>query len=139
MITQQNVFGIIKIADFGLSQILSTTESTVDGSGTLDYAAPEILTRTPYNKEVDIWAMGVILYRILCGIFPFKGKDNKDLASKIVYEELKFDKNYWENRSKNVQDLIKNCLDKSQESRIKIDDFINHPWFKKNRTKKLSL
>ena len=65
MITQQNDFGIIKIMDFGLSKIVSTQEKMVDGYGTLSYVAPEVLLRTPYNKEVDIWSMGVILYYML--------------------------------------------------------------------------
>ena len=139
MITKQNDSGIIKITDFGLSKIVSPTERMVDGFGTLTYTAPQVITRAPYNKKVDIWSIGVILYKMLSGIFPFDEKDEKKLARKIVMEEFKFDKEHWEKRTQVVQDLIKKCLDKCQETRIGIDDFINHPWFKNNRIKKLSL
>ena len=79
MIIQQNDYGIIKIMDFGFSKIDSTQEKMVDGYETLSYASPEVLIRTPYNKEVDIWSMGIILYYMLCGHLPFKGKKELSL------------------------------------------------------------
>ena len=131
MITQQNEFGVIKIMDFGLSKIVSTQEKMVDGYGTLSYVAPEVLLRTPYNKEVDIWSMGVILFYMLCGHLPFKGNKEVIIAEKIVNDDLEFDEDEWEVRSKKVRDLITSCLKKEPEERITIDEFLNHPWFKK--------
>ena len=131
MITQQNDFGVIKIMDFGLSKIVSTQEKMVDGYGTLSYVAPEVLLRTPYNKEVDIWSMGVILYYMLCGHLPFKGNKEVIIAEKIVNDDLEFDEEEWEIRSKKVRELISSCLKKEPEERITIDEFLNHSWFKK--------
>ena len=139
MITQQNDYGIIKIMDFGLSKIVSTQEKMVDGYGTLSYVAPEVLLRTPYNKEVDIWSMGVILYYMLCGHLPFKGNKEVIIAEKIVNDDLEFDEEEWEVRSKKVRELISSCLKKEPEERITIDEFINHPWFKKNLRPKNSV
>ena len=139
MITQQNDFGIIKIMDFGLSKIVSTQEKMVDGYGTLSYVAPEVLLRTPYNKEVDIWSMGIILYYMLCGHLPFKGNKEVIIAEKIVNDDLEFDEDEWEVRSKKVRELIISCLKKEPEERITIDDFLNHPWFKKNLKPKNSV
>ena len=139
MITQQNDFGIIKIMDFGLSKIVSTQEKMVDGYGTLSYVAPEVLLRTPYNKEVDIWSMGVILYYMLCGHLPFKGNKEVVIDEKIVNDDLEFDEDEWEVRSKKVRELITSCLKKEPEERITIDDFLNHPWFKKNLKPKNSV
>ena len=131
MITQQNDFGVIKIMDFGLSKIVSTQEKMVDGYGTLSYVAPEVLLRTPYNKEVDIWSMGVILYYMLCGHLPFKGNKEAVIAEKIVNDDIEFNDEEWEIRSKKVKELIASCLKKEPEERITIDKFLNHPWFKK--------
>ena len=139
MITQQNDFGIVKIMDFGLSKIVSTQEKMVDGYGTLSYVAPEVLLRTPYNKEVDIWSMGIILYYMLCGHLPFKGNKEVIIAEKIVNDDLEFDEDEWEVRSKKVRELIVSCLKKEPEERITIDDFLNHPWFKKNLKSKNSM
>ena len=136
---QQNEFGVIKIMDFGLSKIVSPHEKMVEGYGTLSYVAPEVLLRTPYNKEVDIWSMGVILFYMLSGRLPFRGSKEQEVAEKIVYEQLEFDEDDWETRTQKVQDLISCCLEKKAEDRIKINQFINHPWFKKNMKPKLSM
>jgi len=139
MITQQNDYGVIKIMDFGLSKIVSPNERMVDGYGTLSYVAPEVLLRTPYNKEVDIWSLGVILFYMLSGHLPFRGKKEQEVAEKIVYDPLEFDEDDWEIRSQKVRDLITCCLQKKREDRITIDEFINHPWFKKNMKQKYSM
>ena len=139
MITQQNDFGIIKIMDFGLSKIVSPQEKMVDGYGSLSYVAPEILLRTPYNKEVDIWSIGVILFYMLCGHLPFRGSKEDVVANKIVFDNPEFDEDEWETRSKTVRNLIEACLEKKAKNRITIDQFINHAWFKKNMKQKYSI
>ena len=139
MITQQNDFGIIKIMDFGLSKIVSPSEKMIEGYGTLSYVAPEVLLRTPYNKEVDIWSMGVILYYMLSGNLPFRGMKQQEVAEKIIYEDLEFDDDEWETKTQKVQDLISRCLEKNPKDRITIDEFIEHPWFKKKMNQKLSI
>lgn len=100
MVTQKNNFGIIKIMDFGLSKIASSQEKLKGGFGTLSYVAPEILVRDPYNKEVDIWSLGIILFYMLTGHLPFKGKEEDIVADKIVNDDLEFKEEEWENRSK---------------------------------------
>jgi Ca2+-binding EF-hand superfamily protein len=139
MITQQNEYGVIKIMDFGLSKIVSPNERMVDGYGTLSYVAPEVLLRTPYNKEVDIWSLGVILFYMLSGKLPYRGRKEQEVAEKIVYDPLEFDEDDWETRTQRVRDLIQCCLEKKSEDRITIEEFINHPWFKKNMKPKLSM
>ena len=133
MMTETENMSQIKIMDFGLSKIMGPKEHVVDGFGTLSFVAPEVLVRTPYNREVDIWSLGIILYYMLTGILPFDDdSDNEEIIAKmIVFNECKFPKNYWEKRSDDVIDLIKRCLEKSTEKRIKIEDYLNHKWFKK--------
>jgi len=139
LITQPNDLGVIKIMDFGLSRILSPQEKLVDGFGTLSYVAPEVLLRAPYNKEVDIWSLGVILYYILCGHLPFKGRKEIIIAERIVNDELEFDEEEWEIRSQKVKDLISRCLKKEPGERITINEFLSHPWFKKCKKQKYSI
>ena len=94
--------------------------------------APEILSGKPHNKEIDIWSIGVIMYVIINGYMPFGGKTQEEIIESIKYDKLKFYKNKWGVLSQSAEDLIKSCLEKSPEKRISIDEFINHPWFKKN-------
>ena len=60
--------GKIKIADFGLSKIV-WDQSTMTPCGTVGYTAPEIVKDEKYSKSVDMWALGCVLYTLLCG-FP---------------------------------------------------------------------
>ncbi len=62
----------VKLVDFGLSKIVGPKETCTEPYGTLGYAAPEVLRRIPYGKEVDIWGLGIISYILMTGISPFE-------------------------------------------------------------------
>merc|ERR1712137_1413472 len=64
----------VKLADFGLSKIISDgvqKQMMQTACGTPGYVAPEVLTADGYDKEVDLWSIGVITYILLCGFPPF--------------------------------------------------------------------
>ena len=72
-----------KIVDFGLARIMSPGEKCVEPFGTLGYAAPEVICKTPYSKSVDIWSLGVIAYLLLYGTLPFEDKkDSEQMVAK---------------------------------------------------------
>ena len=130
MIMQNNNKINVKIMDFGLSKIVSKEETLNEGFGTLFYAAPEIIQNMPYNKEVDVWSLGVILFYMFTGCYPFMAKEEEEIEEKIINEPVEFKDGEWETISDKLKDLIQKCLEKCPEERITIDDFINHPWFK---------
>ena len=138
MLSEKGDMNQIKIMDFGLSKIMGPKETVDDGFGTLCYVAPEVLLRIPYNNEIDIWSLGVILYFMSSGLLPFDDdSDNEEIiGKKIVFSELKFPKEKWELRDDDFTNLIKICLTKKLELRIKIEDFINDDIFKKHNLKK---
>ena len=132
MLTEASDKGNIKIMDFGLSKILGKKEKSTDGFGTLTFVSPEVLIRKPYNKEVDIWSLGVILYLMLSGDLPFDDPDDieQNIAKSIVYQDVKFPPEKFSKRSKAVIDLIKGCLTKDPKNRIKIDEILKGEWIK---------
>ena len=71
----------IKICDFGISQILThENEYMTARKGTLGYMAPEILKGQKYNKSVDYWSVGVIMFILLCGYPPFMGETDMQVS-----------------------------------------------------------
>lgn len=65
----------IKIIDFGLSNILSQDNMLKTACGSPSYAPPEMLDHRDYcGPMVDVWQLGIILYTMVCGFFPFSGK-----------------------------------------------------------------
>lgn len=68
----------IKVGDFGLSSQFEDGELMTTICGTLSYMAPEILLKVGYDYKVDVWALGCIMYALLIGYLPFRGKINKE-------------------------------------------------------------
>ena len=64
--------GILKLADFGISKIISD-EMLTTHCGTPIYMAPEIFAGSDYDNKVDIWSIGVVMYYLLSGMHPFNG------------------------------------------------------------------
>lgn len=72
--------------------------------GTPSYMAPEILMKKPYHPgPADVWALGVLLYILLCGKFPYKGRTDRELLTRMRINDIKFP----EYMSKEVQTLIR--------------------------------
>jgi len=122
----------VKIMDFGLSKIMGPMEKAADGYGTLSFVAPEVLIRQPYNKQIDIWSLGVILYYMLTGTLPFDDEtDNEEIIARLtVFNELKFPSNKWKGKSRLVRELITKCLIKDPEKRISIENILEDKWVK---------
>merc|ERR1712008_538967 len=77
--------GTVQIIDFGFSTIVPPGKKLKIFCGTPSYMAPEIVARKEYSGFcADVWAMGVLLYALLCGSFPFRGQNDRDLYRKIV-------------------------------------------------------
>ena len=121
----------IKITDFGLSKIVGPKESSKEPFGTLSYAAPEILQGLPYNKSVDIWSFGIILFLLLSGCLPFDDDDDKLTAHNTVYKDPDLYGDHMKGVSKEAIDLIKHCLEKKPDDRIKVMKTLEHKWFSK--------
>lgn len=119
--------GQIKIADFGLSKIVWDNQ-TMTPCGTVGYTAPEIVKDERYSKSVDMWALGCVLYTLLCGFPPFYDESIEVLTEKVAKGQYTFLSPWWDDISKSAQDLISHLLTVDPEKRFTITEFLAHPW-----------
>ena len=132
LMTSDGDDGDIRILDFGLSKISTPNEKCTEPYGTLTYCAPEIILDEPYNKEVDMWSLGVMTYLMVSGRLPFNSDDENKIARKIAFEQPDYCvHSCWKNISSECVDFIKKLLEKDAAKRMLIGDAIKHPWFKK--------
>lgn len=107
--------GHVKLTDFGLCK-----ESLHDGSmthtfcGTIEYMAPEILTRHGHGKAVDWWSLGALMYDMLTGAPPFTADNRKKTIDKI----LKLKLNLPPYLTKEASGLLKRLLKKVASERL---------------------
>jgi serine/threonine protein kinase len=96
----------VKLVDFGLSKTFGPGETCKEPFGTLCYVAPEILLQKSYDKSVDMWSLGVIIYLMLSGTLPFDNDDDKEIARKTIYDEVQMTQSLWQKVSENGKDLV---------------------------------
>ena len=118
--------GNVKLADFGLSNIMKDGIFLYSSCGSPNYAAPELISGKYYNgASIDIWSCGVILYTLLTGSLPFNEKATAKLYKKI--KECSY--TLPPNASDEARDLIFRMLQKDPLDRISIAEIKQHKWF----------
>jgi serine/threonine-protein kinase RCK2 len=121
--------GVIKIADFGLSKVIWDSQ-TMTPCGTVGYTAPEIVKDERYSKSVDMWALGCVLYTLLCGFPPFYDESIQTLTEKVARGQYTFLSPWWDDISKPAQDLVSHLLTVDPDKRYDIKQFLSHPWIR---------
>ena len=119
----------VKIADFGLSNIMTDGNFLKTSCGSPNYAAPEVISGKLYaGPEVDVWSSGVILYVMLCGRLPFDDDFIPALFKKIsngVYTLPSY-------LSEGAKSLLTRMLVVNPLNRITIHEIMEDEWFKQD-------
>ena len=127
----------IKIADFGMSAKFGKSLRMQSLAGTPYYLAPEVLLGS-YTKSCDIWSLGVFLYFILSGSYPFRGFCLDEVFEKLSAGEVRFEGDAWARVSTTAVDLIRQMLTIDPKKRISIGKALAHPWFRAHQRKEKS-
>ncbi|KAJ3120094.1 hypothetical protein HK100_012945 [Physocladia obscura] len=118
----------LMISDFGLSQTLETPDMMLSTKlGTPTYMAPEIFLHKGYGKPVDLWAIGVMTYFLLCGFFPF-ALEGGIVDEKVLRAEFYFEEPYWLDISSEAKDFISKLLCLNPNDRMTAIEAMKHPW-----------
>ncbi|ERL92189.1 cAMP-dependent protein kinase catalytic subunit 1 [Dendroctonus ponderosae] len=122
--------GYLRVTDLGFCKKIDNTR-TYTLCGTPEYLAPEIILSQGYNKSVDYWSYGVLLFEMNAGYAPFYAKDPMRLYEKIVAGKFTFPAFF----SKPLKDLLNNILivDRSKRYGLLkngVKDIKGHDWFK---------
>ena len=118
---------LIKLCDFGWSTELEIANRTTF-CGTLEYMAPEIINEEPYEKSVDIMALGILLFEMYYGFSPFKANGNfddvtKEVLSNILNNSIVFPKE--KEIDSDMKSLILSMIEKKGKKRISIKEILN--------------
>ncbi|XP_024544736.1 serine/threonine-protein kinase GRIK1 isoform X2 [Selaginella moellendorffii] len=121
--------GRIKIGDFGISRTFEGDDDLLRRSpGTPVFTAPECCKGMAYHgKAADVWALGVTLYCMVTGQYPFVGENFQDTYDKIVQQELSVPPGL----DPDLQNLLEGLLCKDPDQRMTLDAASCHPWLLK--------
>ena len=119
----------VVIIDFGISGFSNGNNREKIKAGTTMFLAPETACGKEYcsNRKLDIWALGIILYRMIEGVYPFDGKSSKEVLANILKKKLEFNKKI--KMSKAMKNLIEGMLEKNHRFRIDDDSELFSKWF----------
>ena len=119
----------IVIIDFGISGMANGNQREKIKAGTTSFLPPEIASGEEYssNPKIDIWALGIILYLMVQGCYPFEGKTTKDIIKSILRDKLEFNKKI--KISAPLKTLIGGMLEKNYRFRIDDDADLFDKWF----------
>ena len=119
----------MKIIDFGFSTCFPNDRKVKIFCGTPSYMAPEIVLKTEYcGPPADIWAMGVLLFTILSGQFPYRGATDEELYDKICRADYHLPKEVKESLSPAAKDLLAKLFSLKASDRPTANEILEHQW-----------
>uniref|UniRef100_A0A669C1I1 Serine/threonine-protein kinase n=1 Tax=Oreochromis niloticus TaxID=8128 RepID=A0A669C1I1_ORENI len=125
-------FPQVKLCDFGFARIIGEKSFRRSVVGTPAYLAPEVLRSKGYNRSLDMWSVGVIVYVSLSGTFPFN--EDEDINDQIQNAAFMYPPTPWKDISAEATDLINNLLQVKMRKRYSVDKCLSHPWLQDYQT-----
>ncbi|KAA3679818.1 ribosomal protein S6 kinase alpha-1/2/3/6 [Paragonimus westermani] len=122
--------GHIKLTDFGLSKEAVDKGRTFSFCGTVEYMAPEVITRRGHDASADWWSLGVVMFEMLCGVLPFQGESRRETMQQILRAKLRMPQFL----SLEAQSLLRALFKRNPCSRLGygangLIEFKEHPFF----------
>ncbi|XP_071447590.1 serine/threonine-protein kinase D3 [Hetaerina americana] len=132
LLSSNSDFPQVKLCDFGFARIIGEKSFRRSVVGTPAYLAPEVLRNKGYNRSLDMWSVGVIVYVSLSGTFPFN--EDEDINEQIQNAAFMYPPSPWKEISSDAIDLINNLLQVKQRKRYTVDKSLSHVWLQDYQT-----
>ncbi|KAG0431585.1 hypothetical protein HPB47_021639 [Ixodes persulcatus] len=132
LLSSDSDFPQVKLCDFGFARIIGEKSFRRSVVGTPAYLAPEVLRNKGYNRSLDMWSVGVIIYVSLSGTFPFN--EEEDINDQIQNADFMYPPNPWKDVSPEAVDLINNLLQVKTRKRYTVDKSLVHTWLQDYQT-----
>ncbi|XP_062849449.1 protein kinase D4 [Trichomycterus rosablanca] len=126
LLSSPDPFPQVKLCDFGFARIIGEKSFRLSVVGTPAYLAPEVINSNGYNRSLDMWAVGVILYVSLSGTFPFN--EDEDIHQQITNAAFMYPRHPWALISLEAVSLINNLLQVVVRRRFSVGKAMGHPW-----------
>ncbi|XP_043114622.1 serine/threonine-protein kinase D2 isoform X2 [Puntigrus tetrazona] len=126
LLASADPFPQVKLCDFGFARIIGEKSFRRSVVGTPAYLAPEVLLNQGYNRSLDMWSVGVIMYVSLSGTFPFN--EDEDINDQIHNAAFMYPPNPWKQISPEAIDLINNLLQVKMRKRYSVDKSLSHSY-----------
>ncbi|KAK3796156.1 hypothetical protein RRG08_018156 [Elysia crispata] len=132
LLSSETAFPQVKLCDFGFARIIGEKSFRRSVVGTPAYLAPEVLKRKGYNRSLDMWSVGVVVYVSLSGTFPFN--EDEEISDQIQNASFMYPPNPWKDISQEGIDLISNLLQVKMRKRFTVDKSLNHVFLQDYQT-----
>jgi len=158
LLTSHNDDAGIKVADFGLAINLAACDKAREEAhirdeelrvhnvgkekrtlsecvGTPAYWAPEMVKNERFDEKVDIWALGCVLYIMLCGTHPFDPQGDAteaQILARVAKGDYDRSNASYQEISQNAKNLIRHMLDPNPETRFSTKKLLRHPWLRES-------
>ncbi|XP_062588155.1 serine/threonine-protein kinase D3-like isoform X1 [Saccostrea cucullata] len=132
LLSSETAFPQVKLCDFGFARIIGEKSFRRSVVGTPAYLAPEVLKSKGYNRSLDMWSVGVVIYVSLSGTFPFN--EDEEISDQIQNASFMYPATPWKEISQEAIDLISNLLQVKMRKRFTVDKSLSHVWLQDYQT-----
>ncbi|XP_050487386.1 obscurin isoform X6 [Bombus huntii] len=127
-IVMSNVRSVqVKLVDMGSARLVSKLGTTVPKAGHPEYRAPEVYNEEPAHPQTDVWMVGVLMYVLLSGISPFRGKDPDETRQNILFVRYRFEHLYKE-LSQEATRFLMLVFKRAPSKRPLVEECHEHRW-----------
>lgn len=124
---------MLKMLDFGFAKPAGAEPKQHTVTGTLLYAAPEVVSKGVYDESCDLWSVGVVLFLLLSGQMPFETSDIMILRGMhrdpVLTGGSLFRGDCWKKVPRVARDMVRGLLTVEPQGRLTCDAAVKHAWF----------